>query len=264
MARHHCRLVSFNIAHGRGGYLPYQGWVSHSRLRRNLSRIAELLVDLDADVVALQEVDEDSHWNGRLNLLETLRREAGYQHALMGINTRRKGAKPLAYGNAILSRFPVHFWENTPFGEATLGEKGFLYAEIEMQALHVPLINLHLDFRSRKRRIAQVEQLVDFVRERPDSQRRISPLVCGDFNTSSQRIGDAARHLFLHLTEDDHYQLYPAGEGTFPAHFPRRALDFVLLPETCHVRSARAVRRVLSDHRPVLVDFDIKPSQPFN
>jgi endonuclease/exonuclease/phosphatase family metal-dependent hydrolase len=37
-----------------------------------LRKIALLLERLRPDIVALQEVDEDSHWNGRLNLLAYL------------------------------------------------------------------------------------------------------------------------------------------------------------------------------------------------
>ena len=47
------RLVTFNIAHGRG-LNPIQGTTSQGKLRSNLRRIATLLERLAPDVVALQ------------------------------------------------------------------------------------------------------------------------------------------------------------------------------------------------------------------
>jgi len=49
------RLVTFNIAHGRG-LTPIQGLTSARKLRANLRRIALLLDRLKPDVVALQVV----------------------------------------------------------------------------------------------------------------------------------------------------------------------------------------------------------------
>lgn len=177
----------------------------------------------------------------------------------MGVNTRRQGRKPLAYGNAILSRYPVHYWTNNPFGAATLGEKGFLYAEVDIGAVHLPIINLHLDFRSRRRRIAQAEQIISYVgtRQANTPDHRLPPIVCGDFNTSAKRVGDAVEHLFNYILTHGPYTLHPAGKRTFPSHFPSRALDFVFLPDCLTGQRSIVSREILSDHRPVIAYFDL-------
>lgn len=254
------KLVTFNIAHGRGLSL-YQGFHTERGIRTNLRRIGQLLAETGADVVALQEVDEDSHWNCRINLLECLREEAGFAHAFLGVNTRRAGHKPLAYGNAILSKHPVRFWENNPFGKATLGEKGFLYAEVDVGGQALPLLNLHLDYRSRERRIVQVEKVLDYLRAKPHPNcakgRPLAPVICGDFNTHSRRVGDAVRHLFEAVLSHGDYEIHPAQRSaTFPAHLPGRALDFVLLPQPYRVKRCEVLKVYLSDHRPVLIEFE--------
>ncbi len=253
------RLVTFNIAHGRGLSL-YQGFHTARGIHANLARIGKLLAESGADVVALQEVDEDSHWNKRINLLHELQRESGFPHAYLGVTNRREGRKPLAYGNAILSRHPVRFWENNPFGTATLGEKGFLYAEVDVGGQALPLVNLHLDFRSRARRIRQVEQVVEYLRQRPHPNhhcpRLLAPVICGDFNTHSHRVGDAARHLFEALLHHGQYEIFPPPRArTFPAHLPSRALDFILLPQPYRALRCEVLKCYLSDHRPVLLEF---------
>lgn len=253
------KLLTFNIAHGRGLSL-YQGFHSEKAIRRNLSRIAGLLSESGADIVALQEVDERSHWNKHLNLARLIQEESGFAHAQIGVNNRRGGDKPLAYGNAILSRHPVHFWENNPFGSATLGEKGFLYAEVDVDGHPVPLINLHLDFRSRKRRIWQVERVVQYMRQRPCPRSGagvVAPIICGDFNSRSSPDGDAVNHLFQTVLAHGDYKLYPTDAKTFPTYWPRKAIDFVFVPEPYRVVHQSVPKSYLSDHLPVLVEFEI-------
>jgi endonuclease/exonuclease/phosphatase family metal-dependent hydrolase len=44
---------------------------------------------------------------------------------------------------------------------------------------------------------------------------------------------------------------------TFPSPLPQRALDFVFLPAGCTMARCDIVRSMLSDHRPVVVEFEI-------
>ncbi len=253
-------LVTFNIAHGRGLSL-YQGFHTAKGIQANLQKIGRLLAESGADIVALQEVDENSHWNQNINLLEALRKEAGFPHAYLGVNNRRWGRKPLAYGNAILSRHPVHFWKNNPFGSALLGEKGFLYAEVAIGGHALPIINLHLDYRSRQRRIDQVEKVIEFLRAHPHPgsppRRPLCPIICGDFNTHSRRVGDAVRHLFAALLAHGEYEIWPPPQTkTFPAHLPSRGLDFILIPKPYRVRCCEVPKAYLSDHCPVVLELE--------
>jgi len=253
------RLITYNIAHGRG-LSPYQGLTSNVRVRYNLLRIARLLRTLQADIVALQEIDFDSHWNGRIDMLEFLREKMRFPHACQGVNNIRAGKKPLRYGNAFLSRQPLCAWGNHPFGSARLGEKGFLYAQVDFGDRLLPLINLHLDFRSKNRRLAQLGQVTEFVKSlgaRENGKALLAPLVCGDFNVGQRPGSDAVRELLRFLAERDGYELYPQGKGskTFPSFFPTRALDFVFVPKTVQVARCEVLPVHFSDHRPVLIDL---------
>jgi len=133
--------VTFNIAHGRG-LIPIQGLTSSRKLRLNLRRISDLLGKLGADLVALQEIDECSVWAGSFDHLDYLRAHAGYPHAAFGINNRRSGLVNLCYGNALLSRFPIEETETIVFGKRRVGEKGFLFTEVNVGGRVVPIVNL--------------------------------------------------------------------------------------------------------------------------
>lgn len=255
------RLLTFNIAHGRGLSL-YQGFHSRSGIERNLNRIAELFREQAPDIAALQEVDVRSHWNCRINLLAHIKKAAGYSHAQEAIHTTRAGSKELAYGTGILSRFPITRSSVHPFGSRKLGEKGYQFAEIHINGLLIPLVNLHLDYRSRKRRIIQVEQLIAWLAE--NRSACTLPIICGDFNSTSKAETDAVQHLYTAVSTFDRYSLHPTNAATFPAQFPLRSLDFILLPSRFHMQSCSVVKCYLSDHRPVLIEFNAGPNDETN
>lgn len=253
------RVLTLNIAHGRG-LSTYQGFCGARAIERNLHRIARLLKKEAPDIVAMQEVDEDSHWNKRIHLLDFLKMEADYPHSHLGIHNRRGGRLPLAYGNGVLSRFSIDHADSYQFGQAVLGEKGFLYTELLLPGGHLPVVNLHLDYKSRVRRIQQVEALITYLEARhaeKGGETFLSPLVCGDFNSRSGRPNDAVRHLFRYLEEQCAYELYPKVGGTFPSLMPLHALDFFLIPPNYRVTGCRILRNFVSDHRPVLLDLEI-------
>jgi endonuclease/exonuclease/phosphatase family metal-dependent hydrolase len=252
------RLITFNIAHGRG-LAPIQGLTSSRKLRLNLRRIANLVSSLEADVVALQEVDECSVWSGSFDHLDYLRMHAGFPHAAFGINNRRAGLVNLCYGNAILSRFPIEETETIVFGRRRVGEKGFLFAEINVGGRLVPIVNLHLHFSSRKKRLEQLDMLVTWLRTKERERGAgwaVPPVVCGDFNTPSTG-DDATAALLSHLCDYGDYSLHPHLSATFPSPMPRRALDFVFVPPGCRSVTSEVVRSFLSDHRPVMVEFSV-------
>ncbi len=84
------KLLTLNIAHARGPIL-HQGLVKQKTILKWLDKIATLLIDLDPVIVALQEIDEDSRWNGHLDLLEYLREKTGIAFPAYGMHNRHDG-----------------------------------------------------------------------------------------------------------------------------------------------------------------------------
>ncbi len=248
--------MTFNIAHGRGLSL-YQGFSSARRISKNLDRIAHIIRELQPDIVALQEIDASSHWNQHINLLDYLQSATDYPHSIHGIHNRRLGRKPLAYGNAFLSKFPVKDWKVESFGSRELGEKGFLEACFLVDEVEVDVINLHLDFRSRRTRLEQVDRLLSSIHARSAADPyHLPPIICGDFNTSSRSSRDALHQLIERSADGEDYQYFPKKERTFPAHFPSRGLDFVLLAAPFEAVETEVVKSFASDHLPVLARIE--------
>jgi endonuclease/exonuclease/phosphatase family metal-dependent hydrolase len=252
------RIVTFNIAHGRG-LAPLQGMTTRRRIRSTLLKIARLLAELQPDIVALQEIDENSRWAGNFDQLEFLREFGGFDHAVFGINNRRAGLINLSYGNAILSRHRITESENIAFGRSQVGEKGFLFAEIDVHGRRLPVANMHLHYRSRRHRFAQVDRFLAYLRDKQRDRRHhwaLSPIVCGDLN-NTRASSDATATLLSHLHDYGDYTLHPLTGRTFPSPLPSRTLDFIFLPPGAKHARSQVLRCHLSDHRPVVADFEV-------
>lgn len=253
------RIVTFNIAHGRG-LAPLQGMTTRRRIRGVLLKIARLLEELNPDVVALQEIDENSRWAGNFDQLEFLREFGRFPHSVFGINNRRAGLFNLSYGNAILSRHPIVEWENVAFGQRRVGEKGFLFVELDVGRHRVPIVNMHLHYRSRTHRFRQVDQFLGYLAAKQQHRRThwvVPPIVCGDLNNPHTAGSDATFALLGHLRAYGDYELHPMDKKTYPSPLPSRTLDFIFVPPGCLGVECHVVRSFLSDHRPVVVDLDL-------
>ena len=75
------RLVTFNIAHARG-LNPIQGITTQRKRRMNVRKIAALLERLKPDIVALQEIDQQSRWAGNFDHLDYLRVHTRFPHTV--------------------------------------------------------------------------------------------------------------------------------------------------------------------------------------
>jgi endonuclease/exonuclease/phosphatase family metal-dependent hydrolase len=252
------RIITLNIAHGRGITL-IQGLTSPRKIRVNLRKIASLLTELDPDIVAFQEIDEKARWSGNFDHLDYLRVHSEFPFASFGVNNRRKGLINLNYGNAFLSKYPILQTETVVFGRKKIGEKGFLFAEIEFNGKTIPIINLHLHASSRAQRMGQIEHLGLWLKNKTAHASKswiMPPIVCGDFNNSNER-DDATAYLWSLLTAYSDYILRPINDATYPSPFPRRRLDFIFMPVACRSVECKVIRTIISDHCPVLVDFSI-------
>lgn len=249
------RLVSLNIAHGRGLF-PYQGLTPVSRIRKNIAALGAFLRESRTDIVALQEVDEDSHWNGRLNLPALIAEAGGFGRVRFGPTTRRAGRRPLHYGNALLSRIEVAEHENRPFSAATLGGKGYQFGVFHGPSRRFAVLNLHLCYRSAENRRRQIAGILDDIAGRTLDGGPCAPLICGDFNACSSRPADAVHALARGLAALGlDYRLHPENTPTFPSPHPWRKLDFLFIPASWRVHRVAVPRVILSDHLPVQVEF---------
>jgi endonuclease/exonuclease/phosphatase family metal-dependent hydrolase len=250
------RLATFNILHGQ---TTRDGVVDLDRLR-------DCVRGLDADVLALQEVDVDQPRSGMADLTAVAAEAMGaVSHRFVAAIAGTPGATWMAatgdgppgtagYGIALLSRYPVSTWQvvrlpripvrfpmylSAPKRIQIIDEepRAAVIATIETPAGVLSVANTHLSFVPGWNR-RQLRALARDLRAFPGPR-----VLMGDLNTSPAR---AARWSGMHAL---------ATAPTFPAENPERQLDHILTD----ARELRAVTcstppMALSDHRPLVVD----------
>lgn len=201
-------------------------------------RVVDVLKEIDADIVALQEVaSEQAHEN----FLRDLERATGF-HLVAGLLRQRRGSD---FGNAVLSRYPVQSVEHIDLCVDNYEPRGALDVCIDI-GLPTPLrvMATHLGLRPGERR-EQVRRILAAVeRDNPHPT-----LLMGDLN-EWYLWGRPLRWLHSHFRE------IPVAPPTFPARRPMFALDRIWVSPAGSVRRltrhASPLARVASDHLPLV------------
>jgi endonuclease/exonuclease/phosphatase family metal-dependent hydrolase len=199
-------------------------------------RIAAVLREIDADVVALQEVQFGP---APFDMLDYLREAVGYE----GIAGPTLYGRHGQYGNAVLTRRPVMEVRQLDLSVARCEPRGALDVTVGGRAGPVRVIATHLGLRPRERR-AQTRRLLD---ECAAPFPGITVLL-GDLNEWFLW-GRPLR--WLHRF----FQACPA-PASFPARRPFLALDRIWVhPRELLQRvavHATALSRIASDHLPLV------------
>jgi len=231
------RAMTYNIHHGEG----VDG-------RIDIERIAALIRDERADLVALQEVDRGVERTNRRDLPAELASLTGMT-CLFRNNHAFQGGE---YGNAILTRFPVKRWTNTLLRMLRPGEqRGVLQAVVDAGGRDLLFLATHIDYRpDDAERLENVAQFREVLAE----YGNIPALFGGDFNdTPGSRTHAAMAGMF-----DDVW--VKAGDGvgfTIPSREPNKRIDFLWLRPGTTLRPIRAwvPRSEASDHLPLVAEF---------
>ena len=236
------RVVTYNVHRCRG---------IDGRLRPD--RIVDVLREVDADVAALQEV-VSGEGDGEHNQARYIGESLGLHWAL-GENRKLKGS---AYGNVVLSRFPIRVVKNHDISVAGRERRGAFHTDVllgQKDAVHVFNIHLGTAFVERRhqgRRLSQRETGILHGTELTGAK-----IVLGDFNEWTS--GLATRLLGSHLKSVDVTKQLKR-RRTFPGLLPMLHLDHIyydgpleLLALNVH-RSRKSL--VASDHLPLVADFN--------
>jgi endonuclease/exonuclease/phosphatase family metal-dependent hydrolase len=233
------KIATYNI---HGG-LPM--WTAESK-RQMLARIAHVVEELDADIIALQEVPLGG--SDTPDVLSYLRETSG----MFAVEGATLDTPKRRYGNAVLSRLPVRMSRTLDLSFHRREPRGALDADIECAGRLIRVVATHLGL-SASERSTQVRTLLAAF-----DDTALPVILVGDINEWFVH-GRALRALV------SHFRRAPAPR-TFPTLCPIFALDRIwvhpgewLMDVTVH-RSAFARRA--SDHYPLIARIRMPVSSP--
>jgi endonuclease/exonuclease/phosphatase family metal-dependent hydrolase len=216
------------------------------------ARIAAVLRELDADVVALQEVvSAESDTSREAHQARFIAEELGYEFRI-GENRKHKGG---AYGNVVLTRLTVNGCHNYDITWRWQEKRGALRVDVGLdggRVMHV--FNVHLGTAYIERRHQGRRLVSEAVLRDP---RLTGPrVVLGDFNEWTH--GLASRLLSEELCSADLGHLRT--RRTYPGPFPVVHLDHIYYDDAALKLERLSLHRsrlalVASDHLPLAADF---------
>lgn len=228
--------------------------------RRNPQRVLDVLHEIDADVVALQEADKRFGGRGAAvphELIDdhglympvffgvkhrrVLDRMPGGKHvdAMLKVNTRNMGW----HGNAILVKRNVGILDCAALDLPTLEPRGAVLAELLVGDQPLRVVGMHLDLSGFWRR-RQIRSILEAVEKRP---QRMPTILMGDTNEWR----DAAGCL---RDFEPNFHIAPTGPS-FHSRHPVAALDRIIVDRDLRIDAAGvhmspSARRA-SDHLPI-------------
>ncbi len=250
MEKKHLRVLSYNIHKG----------FSTSNRRFVLRKMREAIREVNADLVMLQEV-QGSHDEHKKNIKEwpsepqfEFLADELWPHSAYGKNAVYTSGH---HGNAILSKYPMTFWENIDVSNNRFEKRGLLHGMIEIPQKKKPLhaICTHLGLFEVDRR----EQVRKLCARIESHVAHGDPLVIGgDFNDwmvrATSTLGKTleVREAFLSLNGKH--------ARTFPSWMPALQLDRIYY-RGMRIEKARTLTgppwSQLSDHAALYVELGI-------
>ena len=232
------RIATYNIHRCRG------------MDRRTIpGRIAEVVRDMEADVVALQEVIGDGP--SGVDQAEEIGAAVGMGWVMHSVRHLR-GHK---FGNVVLSRFPIVHHGHYELTWRTCEERACQRADLDIgdgAQLHV--YNVHLGTAVLERRY-QAGRLAAFVHDHRVTGPKV---ILGDFNEWMKGLATKTlSSLFNSINIAEHLKR----RRTYPGLFPVLHLDHIYYEGDVSVRRLELVRTrkalMASDHLPLVADFRI-------
>ncbi|MDB5902486.1 MAG: Endonuclease/exonuclease/phosphatase [Betaproteobacteria bacterium] len=230
MARDGIRIASYNTHGGVGRdrhFVP--------------KRIAEVLREFDADIIALQEVE--SRATG-FDMLGYLAKETGFE-AIAGPTLLRNGAD---YGNGLLTRFKVLSVQRLNLCVERCEPRGALDVELDCGGTPMRVLATHLGLRPAERR-EQIQRLLRAL----EGDRPLPTILMGDINEWFLW-GRPLRWMHKHFEQTP-------SPPTFPARLPVFALDRMWVKPRALLREMRVhstpLAQIASDHLPLVANLDL-------
>lgn len=218
--------------------------------RRQPDRILEVLGEIDADIVALQEVDR--RFGARTSSLsvENILRDTAYEAVRFGTRPTSLGW----HGNTILVRKGIEVVTHRRLTLPALEPRGAVLADLRVNGATLRVIGMHLGLVGLWR-VRQARTVLDHLHE---LEEKLPTVIMGDLNQWTTEGGCLA-----HFAEN-HHVIAPG--PSFHSSRPLLSLDRIITDLDLDVEAAgvhmSSKARMASDHLPVWARLKLRqPAQ---
>lgn len=225
--------------------------------RANPDKVAQVIAGIDADIVALQEVDAEKPFRLNRNQARIIGEAIGHRHLYFPVE--RTGRH--VFGLAMLSRYPIEqsSFDLLPnlFSSLKMRKRGIMHVALQTPGGRLHVFNTHLSIYKLERQV----QLGAILRlyEMPQSMRDESIVFCGDLNAGPSSL----THFKLSSIFNDvqkSSRRYRRSHATFPSKAPFFSFDHIFVSDHFMTAKVEVIINPLavtaSDHLPLVADLD--------
>jgi endonuclease/exonuclease/phosphatase family metal-dependent hydrolase len=213
--------------------------------RRDHERILRILREVDADIVALQEVDRRYGRRMAALPLDAIHDATDYHPVPLTMKPDSLGW----HGNAILVRKGIDLVEAAPVPLPVLEPRGAVRADLMAEGRRFRVVGMHLDLSGLRRR----HQIRSVLSHLDACDENCPTVMMGDLN-------EWARHGGCLREFDGHWQVLAPGPS-FPSRRPIARLDRIIASRHWEVASTSVhhspLSAVGSDHLPVFAALSL-------
>lgn len=224
------RVATFNARHAadNGFFFRHRALVATCR-------------SLDADVLALQELDRHSPRTCFRNQPNVVARSLAMKSVIAP-------AKHIPFGgrqcNALLARGPIRDVEVLQLPQPQgLEPRNAIVARVALPGLELTVVSTHLHHRPRSNARPQLERIVEALAARPGPR-----IIAGDLNLAAEEAVPLLRAAGYTPVEV---------EPTAPRSAPREQIDWIACDERLSAVHGEVHQPLVSDHLPVVVTFAV-------
>ena len=213
--------------------------------RRDPDRILNVLREIDADIVALQEADRRFGRRMAALPLDAIRSMTDYVPVPLSMKPDSLGW----HGNALLVRKGIELIEAAPVPLPVLEPRGAIRADLAIEGRRFRVIGMHLDLSGLRRR----HQVQSVLAHCAGCGEAAPTVLMGDLNEWAQR-GGCLREF------DASWQVLVPGKS-FPSRRPMATLDRIIVSTEWKIAGTSVHHSPLSaigsDHLPVLASLEL-------
>lgn len=236
------RFLTYNIHKGIGTDRKF-----------DLDRIIYILEESKADIICLQEVDNDVPRSRHIDTAKYIADHMNF-HYVFSENVRLKSG---CYGNATLSRFPIIQTQNLDITWRIKKKRGVLITDIApYKNKKISIFNCHLGLAAFERSWQMHKILTSSIHR---NYKNTPVVILGDTNDGRHKLNPLLEIAgYMDSCETKRIRK----NFTFPAYAPVFRIDKVFYNEKWisqhHKVLHTGLTRIASDHSPLLVELELK------